>query len=231
MASESEPEAVAAADDEARSKRGADRERPRKKKSKRPRPPLPRTEEEINSPTRQTLGMLGILGGMTLVMWALAHGACNYHPPKETRNPRAVGTPELASDPKNAAIEFQQRLLTHNFDGALELASGAEVAEVQKAKAACNAQCLQDRSKLEKTVFTSAALIARNPLVAVARATSVGSSQSGPYEMNLEHVGQLWKVSARVPASAVTAPSQPPAPAAAAEPSAAPAGAAPAASQ
>ena len=67
--------------------------------------PIPETEEELDSPTKQTVGMLGILGLMTIIMWALARGACNYHPPKETRVPRKVTIEELAHDPKNAAVE------------------------------------------------------------------------------------------------------------------------------
>ena len=101
-----------------------DDERPRRrKKKKRPKRPLPRSEAEIDSPDMQTLWMLGSLAGLVLIMWGGARFACNAHP-DETRKPREITTSELASDPKEAAIELAQRWAIKNFDGALEFATG-----------------------------------------------------------------------------------------------------------
>ena len=110
MATDSEPKSSTA--DEAKASRppASQSDRPKKKKLKRR---IPQTEAELDSPSKQTMGMLGILAIMTIVMWAFARGGCNYHPPKETRVPRKVTTAELAHDPKNAAIELQQRWLSH----------------------------------------------------------------------------------------------------------------------
>jgi hypothetical protein len=169
-------------------------DRPKKKKLKRPKLPIPATEEELDSPTKQTVGMLGILGLMTIVMWALARGACNYHPPKETRVPRKVTLEELAHDPKNAAVELQQRLVTHDYAGALELATGDAATTVQREKAACDAACLSTRKALELTVLTSAVITEASPIGATARVTSVGLP--GSPKTNLIHLTRaeaFWK--------------------------------------
>ncbi|HEX7451974.1 MAG TPA: hypothetical protein VF294_06805 [Polyangiaceae bacterium] len=169
-------------------------DRPKKKKLKRAKLPIPATEDALDSPTKQTVGMLGILGLMTIVMWALARGACNYHPPKETRVPRKVTLEELAHDPKDAAVELQQRLVTHDYAGALELATGAAAAKVQQEKAACDAACLSTRKALSLSVLTSAAILEASPIGATARVTSVGLP-GGP-KTNLIHLTRaesLWK--------------------------------------
>jgi hypothetical protein len=182
-------------------------DRPKKKKLKRPKLPIPQTEEELDSPTKQTVGMLGILGLMTIIMWALARGACNYHPPKETRVPRKVTTEELAHDPKNAAVELQQRLLTHDYAGALELATGDAAAKVQQQKAACDAACLSTRKALELTVLTSAVVVEASPIGATARVTSVGLP-GGPKTnlIRLTRAEAFWKATELKPDDGVPFP-------------------------
>ena len=145
-----------------------------KKKIKRPKPPLPRTEREIDAPDRVTLLMLGVMGFMTIVLWAFAKGGCNYHPPRETRRPRAVKTEELARDPKGAALELQQRLIQYDFDGALELAADAAETDVKQRKTECASkvkECAENKKKNER-VATTAALLERDMASAVVRATS-----------------------------------------------------------
>ncbi len=182
-------------------------DRPKKKKLKRPKLPVPQTEEALDSPTKQTVGMLGILGLMTIIMWALARGACNYHPPKETRVPRKVTTEELAHDPKNAAVELQQRLVTHDYAGALELATGDATAKVQQEKAACDAACLGTRKALELTALTSAVIVEANPMNATARVTSVGLP-GGPKTslMRLTRAEAFWKATELKPDDGVPFP-------------------------
>ena len=114
-------------------------ERPKKKKARRPKTPEPVDEAKINMPDVQTLGMLGVIGVVTLVLWALAHAACNYHPPRETRRPRVVKTEEFAREPKGAAVEAVQRLTLLNHAGALELSAGSFAEMVKKEQAACAA--------------------------------------------------------------------------------------------
>ncbi|MEO6600500.1 MAG: hypothetical protein ABIQ16_11540 [Polyangiaceae bacterium] len=203
MATESEPESgtLGAKDEKQASAKGAPAsasDRPKKKKARRPRPPIPKTEAEIDSPSKQTVGMLGILGAMTVIMWALARGGCNYHPPKETRTPRTVTTEELARDPKNAAIELQQRWLTHDFAGALELATGDVSKQVQVDQAACDATCLGQRKELAEKVITSAVVLDANTMGATTRVSSVGLP-GGPkvFLMRMERSGSIWKATLR----------------------------------
>ena len=81
---------VSEADDDTESKRPKRSSSARPKKSKKPKPPIPQTESEIDAPDRLTLVVLGFMGVVTLVLWGFARGACNYHPPRETRRPRPV---------------------------------------------------------------------------------------------------------------------------------------------
>src|SRR5262245_62064443 len=155
----------------------ASSERPKeveKKKKKRVKPPLPRTEREIDAPDRLTLLMLGVMGFMTIVLWGFARGACNYHPPRESRRPRAVKTEELARDPKDAALEMQQRLVQYDFDGALELSADSAEADVKKRKADCAAKVAEcaDKKKKNERASTVGALLERDMGSAVVRATS-----------------------------------------------------------
>ena len=81
-------------------------DRPKKKKAKPKAPPPPKSEDQIDSPNRQTIGMLSVIAIVTFFLWIFARGGCNYHPPKETRDPRKVDLVDLARDPKDAALEF-----------------------------------------------------------------------------------------------------------------------------
>ncbi len=176
-------------------------EPPKKKKKKaKPAPPPPMTEEEINSPTKQTLGMLGVIGIMTLCMWIFARGGCNYHPPKETRNPRKVELVDLARDPKDAALEFELRFATKSFGGALELAKGPMVELVKAQQAACDADasCAQKASDLRGTVQVVGALLERDAFRAVTRVTTSGlASENEKHIVRLERDQQIWKVVGR----------------------------------
>jgi hypothetical protein len=174
-------------------------ERPKKKRKK---PPLPRTEREIDAPDRLTLLLLGIMGFMTIVLWGFARGACNYHPPRETRRPRAVKIEELARDPKDAALEMQQRLVQYDFDGALELAVDSAEADVKKRKAECAgkvAECADKKKKNERAA-TVAALLERDMGSATVRATS-HTEASGRVAniLRLERRGPTWKVTSFAP--------------------------------
>ena len=176
-------------------------EAPRKKKKKlRPPPPPPLTEDEINSPTNQTLGMLGVIGIMTLCMWVFARGGCNYHPPKETRDPRKVDLVDLARDPKDAALEFELRWSTKSWGGAIELAKGPLLEQVKQQQQQCDANpaCAQRASDLRSTVNVGVALLERDPLHSVSRVTTTGI---GPvpekHIIRVERDGQIWKAVSR----------------------------------
>lgn len=204
MSTESEPGTTEETQTEARAEPAGTSERPKKakkKKAKRPKLPIPQTEEEIDSPSRQTLGMLGVLGALTLILWAFAHGACNYHPPKETRRPRNVTTADLAREPKDAAIELAQRWATLDFARAQELVKGPLVDELAKEKAQCDAnpECGKKREALKKSVLTTAELLERDPQNATVRVTHHGLGE-GPnkYIVKVERDTPHWKATSRV---------------------------------
>jgi hypothetical protein len=188
--------------------RSAARETPR-----RPAPPTPLIpdEREIDSPRIQTLGMLGVIAGLTIVMALAGKAACNYHPPTETRKPRDVSTAELAKDPKNAAIELQQRWATYDFKGALELAKGAATQQLQQDQQSCvkdAAVCKRKAQELANTVLTTASLLRRESSSAIVRVTSIGAATGKQvFLMDLVQDGSLWKATARRPDAPV--PPQP----------------------
>jgi len=167
-----------------------------RKKKKRAKPPLPRTEREIDAPDRLTLLLLAVMGFMTIVLWAFAKGGCNYHPPRETRRPRAVKTEELARDPKDAALEMQQRFVQYDFDGALELAADSAETDVKRKKAECATkvkECAETKKKNERAA-TVAVLLERDMASATVRATTTGAGAKQANIVRLERKGPLWKV-------------------------------------
>jgi len=215
MATDSEPQSggVEQPDSVKKPAAASQSDRPKKKKLKRPKPPVPKTEEEIDSPSKMTVGMLGVLGVMTVIMWALARGGCNYHPPKETRVPRVVTTEELAHDPKNAAIELQQRWLTRDFAGAAELATGEVAQQLQQEKAACNAACLAEKKSLAEKVLTSAVILDANMMGATARVTSVGlPGNPKVFLLRMERADSIWKATLRKPDDGTPLPPLPASP-------------------
>ncbi|MFO7181594.1 MAG: hypothetical protein DIU78_023025, partial [Pseudomonadota bacterium] len=192
-----EPEAVPTAEDPPRPREA----RPKKKKKGAARR-QPRTEQEINAPTKQTLAMMGVLCGVTVVLWVLAHAACNYHPPRETRRPRAVTTEELTRDPKGAAIELVQRWTTGDFKGALEIATGSLVQDIERDKARCESdRAACDKTKAEtKDAITTAVVLDRDFSTARVRVTThriPGAPHH--YLAEVQRVGSTWKVASRVP--------------------------------
>jgi hypothetical protein len=173
----------------------------KKKKAKPPAPPPPMTEEEIDSPTNQTLGMLGVIGIMTLCMWVFARGGCNYHPPKETRDPRKVDLIDLARDPKDAAMEFELRWSMKSWGGAAELAKGPMVEIVKQEQTACDKSpaCAQKASDLRATVLVSGELLERDPMRSVSRVTTTGTGpKPEKHIIVVERDQQIWKTVSRV---------------------------------
>ncbi len=179
--------------------------RPVKSRPKRPpAPPKQLTEKEINSPEPQTLVMLGVVALMTLIMWGTARFACNAHP-AQTVKPREVSTRELARDPKDAAVELEQRWATKRYGAALELATGGLVTELTKDKKACDANkkaCAAESKKLSAEVLTTGEMLSREPAGAVVRVTSSGGpGGKQSYLIHLGFDGTIWKADSRKPAT------------------------------
>jgi len=178
---------------------------PRRKKKKKVAPKQviqQLSEDQIRAPDKQTLVMLGALSALAIVLWAFAHAGCNYHPPRETRRPRDVKTAELVREPKDAAIEFQQRLLTLNYAGALEIAGGALAQTVKAQQGDCapkDPKCVERKKSLEK-VITTAVVLERTPFNARVRVTTHRLPGGAKTFLSLvERDSTGWKVTAQVP--------------------------------
>jgi hypothetical protein len=134
-------------------------------------------------------------------MWIFARGGCNYHPPKETRDPRKVELVDLARDPKDAALEFELRFAMKSFGGALELAKGPMVDLVKEQQKICDADpaCSQQASTLRGNVLGTAELLERDPFHAVSRVTLTGTGAKGSERriVKVEREGQIWKTVSR----------------------------------
>ncbi len=159
---------------------------------------LPRSEREMNTPSLQSLLLLGSVTVSTIVMWGSAHFYCNDHSPL-SRKPREVGTVELASTPKDAAIEMVHRLETFQFDRALELTEGTSSTKVEEALRACESSgrqaCDAKRNQVMDKVLTTAELVSQSGQQAKARVTSrVKGGATTVYEVDLKHSGPIWKV-------------------------------------
>lgn len=178
---------------------------PRRKKKKKVAPKQviqQLSEDQIRAPDKQTLVMLGVLSALAIVLWAFAHAGCNYHPPRETRRPRDVKTVELVREPKDAAIEFQQRLLTLNYAGALEIAGGTLAQTVKDQQRDCapkDPKCVERKKNLEQ-VITSAVVLERTPFNARVRVTTHKLPGGAKTFLSLvERDSSGWKVTAQVP--------------------------------
>jgi hypothetical protein len=179
---------------------GASQPPKKKKKKAKAAPPPPLTEEQIDSPSKQTIGMLSVVAIMTLCMWVFARGGCNYHPPKESRDPRKIELADLVREPKDAAMEFELRWSTKSFGGTAELAKGPMVEQVKQAQQRCDADpgCAKKASDLRSSVLVSAQLLERGPTQSVVRVTVEGTGAPATYIYKLEREQSLWKTVSRV---------------------------------
>ncbi len=161
------------------------------------RPKGAREEAEVPVPDRQTLGMLGVIALSTVVMWGAAKFACNAHPP-ESKKPREVGTVELASTPKDAAIEMVHRLASLEFDRALELADTEPAQEVERQLRACESNgkeaCDAKREQAAGKVLTTAEVLSSSSNTAKARVTTTGPEGTRVYAVDLVSAPPIWKV-------------------------------------
>ena len=164
------------------------------------RPVLPRTERELNSPNPLTMKMLGVIFLGTFLPWLAAQVACNVReaPP---RDPPDLPADVLSKQPKDAALELQQRAATGRYREAAELAKGDVAKELLEADARCQSDpkpCEALRAEA-KQVATRAVLVGRGPLLAEARAESKLGDKTERYVMKLEADGGRWYVTSRTP--------------------------------
>jgi len=161
---------------------------------------VPRTERELNSPTPLTLQLLGVIFLATFLPWVAAKVACNVRE-APVREPPELPADVLARQPKDAALELQQRAATGHYREAAELAKGDAAKELLEADARCQAEpqpCAALRAQA-KQVATRAVLVGRGPLLAEARAESEVGGKTERYLMRLEADGNRWYVTTRAP--------------------------------
>jgi hypothetical protein len=98
-------------------------------------------------------------------------------------------------NPKDAAIEFIQRLRSMDYAGALEVASGDLTAELNKAKTDCAAKANECAREREASAgrLTTAVVLVQDGFFADARVTTVLKGVKETYRVRLRREGQLWK--------------------------------------
>jgi hypothetical protein len=153
------------------------------------------SEDEIDSPDRKTLTLLFVIFAVTTVSWGAARFACNMHPP-ESRGAPKQATAQLILNPKDAAIEFIQRLRSMDYAGALEVATGDELtAELTKEKTSCAAKANECAREREASAgrLTTAVVLVQDGFFADARVTTTLKGVKETYRVRLRRDGNVWK--------------------------------------
>jgi hypothetical protein len=175
----------------AKRQQAARRRVPKKKRN------IPTTEEQLNIPKVQTIGMLASVSALMVIMWFAARLACNAHP-DHIRDPRYVSVSQLAHDPKNAALEFELRFVSKDILLASEIATGAMADKLRELLRNCESNvesCEHDRQALKNKVTGSVALLEMGPKRASVEVTTYVSNEN-PHTSVLELAldGEVWKV-------------------------------------
>lgn len=160
----------------------------------------PPSESEIDSPRPVTLALLGVIFLVTAGSWGAARFACNMHPP-ESRSAPKLPTERLALTPKDAAIEFIQRLRSSDYEGALEVSAQNAAAEVMKLKAECAAnanECARSREAAAGRL-TVAKVMKQDGLRADARVSTMLKGTTEKYRLTLARDNAVWKVVEKAP--------------------------------
>lgn len=157
-------------------------------------------ERVINAPSSLTLRLLTVMFLATFVPWAAAKLACNRRD-APARAPLDLPVEVLAKQPKDAAIEIEQRIATGRYDAAAELAKGDLKAQLLAQHAACQTDpkpCEERRSQSGR-VFTRAVVQRRGPLSAEVRAENTLGEARERFELRLEPEAGRWYAVSRAP--------------------------------
>ncbi len=220
-----DPTAEEEDEQEPASERPAPAPRRKKKRGQRraPAPPPevsffdPLAAKSLDVPSKLTLRLIIALTLLVLGMWVGAVRFCNVQgaPPKQ---PRLATTEQLASTPKDAALELMLRWASEDAASALELAKEPLASRLEKERAACDSNapaCAARRDALAGKVTASAVLLSQEPASAVVRVhlAEGGSQPAGDYLLELEREGPIWKTKdARPDDGSFVAPQRAPAP-------------------
>jgi hypothetical protein len=144
--------------------------------------------------------LLGVIFLATFLPWVAAKVACNVRE-APARQPPELPVDVLARQPKDAALELQQRAASGHYREAAELAKGDVAKELLDADARCQTEpqpCEALRARA-KHLATRAVLVGRGPLLAEARVESEVDGKTERYVMRLEADGTRWYVTSRTP--------------------------------
>jgi hypothetical protein len=184
-------------------------------------PLFPETEEALNVPKSQTIGMLSAMSTLTLICWFAARLACNAHP-DQVREPKHYSTKDLAADPKNAAFEFHHSFETYDFTTALDLASGELKKLVENKVIECEKEpdvCAKKQATLAGTVNSTGRVLDEEGTRTTVELVSYYGKQLEPktFQFVVEKQGDYYRVlSRRQIANAVSATAESVVPAASA---------------
>lgn len=154
----------------------------------------PMSEAEIDSPSKQTLGMLGVVAAATLVMWGVGRAECNYNEVGEGMKPREVSLEERTRTPKDLAFAFQHSLASYDFATAKKLATGDAKKLVEQREQACKTGCDEKKKRLASEVASVAELLKRTASHALTRVWSEGGEDPKKHLAVLKREGRGWLV-------------------------------------
>jgi hypothetical protein len=161
-----------------------------------------RSEAEIDSPSRLTLRLLGVVFALTMLPWVGAKVACNRRD-APIRPPPPIELSVLAPFPKEVGLELSQRAARGDYRGAAELAHGPAAAELLAEAARCDADpsvCATRRADAER-VRSRAVLLSRERDRARVRTESFGPGGVERYLLRLERSDGGWRVVQRAAGS------------------------------
>ncbi|HTM44699.1 MAG TPA: hypothetical protein VL137_07070 [Polyangiaceae bacterium] len=144
---------------------------------------------------RQALFMAAVVFMVTLACWGGAEFACNKHPP-EFKEPKPLAKAQLTTTAKDTAIELQQRDLSGDVSGALELADGALKEQLTARQAQCGAA---HNCGGGKPVLTQAEVLRYEGTVVVIRTISQQDGKETRAQVKVERRDAQWKAIDRAP--------------------------------
>lgn len=164
-------------------------------------PPIPETEQALNVPKNETVGMLAIISALTLILWFAARLACNAHP-DQVREPKHFSTKDLTADPKNAAFEFHHSFETGDYTTALDMAAGelkklteTKLVECESSPDACD----ENQKKLAGSVNSTGTVLEQTEDRATVELVSHYRRELKPktFSFVVEKRGDFWRVTSR----------------------------------
>lgn len=202
---------AAPSEESAESSESATQESPGRKSSA--APPVTWSEEQLNAPSRQTVGMLALVATATLAMWAAGRAACNYHEPGESLSPKVVALEARTRTEKDVAFELSQSRAAGDYDTAAQLVTGDLAKVIEEERKTCGGQDCAARREAKERIFSVATLLQRGGTAAHVRVRTVGAPGGEVTKLyEVERIGPAWKVSRELPVDGPLPPLPDPAP-------------------